>query len=179
MAKRENDAAARIHEQAPLASIVEREERSAVVPFVRGYLVRFGYMRARDGDPTRLGDDTAPALAKFQAFTGLQVTGDLTLETLKMMRKPRCSVPDFDPEEVGLPGINDQDPFVFVGGTWPGPTVGWFLNSGTADTTGEAAALGRAFATRAAQIPLTILLTTTLADADIVVDWATGDHGDG
>lgn len=179
MAKRWKDAAAPIHEQALRASIVEREERSAVVPFVRDYLVRYGYMRAGDADPTRLGDDTAPALAKFQAFTGLQVTGDLTLETLKMMRKPRCSVPDFDPEEVGGPGINEQDPFVFVGGTWPGPTVRWFLNSGTADTTGEPGALGRAFATWAAQIPLTIVQTTTLADADIVVDWATGDHGDG
>lgn len=179
MAKRWKDATTPIPEQALGASVVEREERSAVVPFVRDYLVRYGYMRAGDADPTRLGDDTVPALAKFQAFTGLQATGDLTLETLKMMRKPRCSVPDFDPEEVGGPGINEQDPFVFVGGTWPGPTVRWFLNTGTADTTGEPAALGRAFATWAAHIPLTIVQTTTLANADIVVDWATGDHGDG
>ena len=55
MAKRWSDAAAPIPEQAPRASIVAREERSAVVPFVRDYLVRFG----GPGVAADIGADTA------------------------------------------------------------------------------------------------------------------------
>jgi hypothetical protein len=103
----------------------------------------------------------------------------LTVETLKLMRQPRCPVHDFTPDELGGPGIEDSDPFVFTGDTWDDRNLRWFLQTGTPDLADEAAAIQRAFDTWAAQVPLTFTRVTSAANAHFTVEWLTGDHGDG
>ncbi|MBW3604830.1 MAG: matrixin family metalloprotease [Actinobacteria bacterium] len=150
-----------------------------MVSFARGYLERYGYTRACGCDAGTVCPHTQRALERMQTFLGLVVTGTVTLETLELMRQPRCPMPDVDPDEAGGPGINEQDPFVFTDRTWTDRSLRWFLDTGTPDTIGEAAAIQRAFDTWAAQVPLTFTRTFAVDDADFVVDWVVGDHGDG
>lgn len=146
----------------------------------RSYLARYGYVS--EAESARLDDGvlepTDLALRRFQRFARLTVTGTLTLETLKLMRQPRCPLPDFAPEDLGGPGVEDSDPFVFTPNTWSSRTLRWFLQTGTPDLTDEATSIQNAFDTWTAQVPLTITQTTSVADADFVVEWLTGDHGD-
>jgi hypothetical protein len=95
------------------------------------------------------------------------------------MRQPRCPVADLTPADLGGPGVEDSDPFVFTGGTWVIRNLRWFLQTGTPDLTDEAAAIQRAFDTWAAQVPLTFTRVTTASNANFTVEWVTGDHGDG
>ena len=69
------------------------------------------------------------------------------------MKRRRCAVPDFLPGELGGPGIEDSDPFVFGGTPWTQSTLGWFLSGGTPDLTTEASAVQAAFDTWTALIP--------------------------
>lgn len=44
---------------------------------------------------TRSGNhDVSKAIRKFQVFFGLKVSGILDTETINLMKKPRCGVPD-------------------------------------------------------------------------------------
>lgn len=168
-------------ERTTLTVVAGRGESGTEVVEAQRYLARYGYLSDEERAATDEGQLTAPtsvALRRFQRFARLRVTGTLTIETLKLMRQPRCPVADLEPEELGGPGIEDSDPFVFTGDTWDDRNLRWFLQTGTPDLTDEAATIQRAFNTWAAQVPLTFTQVATAATADFVVDWATGDHGD-
>lgn len=163
----------------PRAGRLRETADGAMVSFARHYLARYGYLRDCACGPEAVCEHAERALTRLQTFLGLTVTGTLTLETLELMRQTRCPVPDVDPDEAGGPGIEEQDPFVFSNAIWNSGGLRWFLDTGTPDTTGEADAVQRAFDTWAAQVPLTFARTFIAADADFVVDWVVGDHGDG
>lgn len=74
--------------------------------FHQDYLNKF---YAVEPDPRQLGwktkaESTAEKLQKMQHFFGLKVTGKPDAETLEMMKKPRCGVPDVGLYGVTLPG---------------------------------------------------------------------------
>ena len=160
-------------------SLVKRQQTADTVPFVRAYLTHFGYMHPCGCQEKLLCRHMTKALKHFQIFTQLEAKGTLTLETLKLMKQPRCPVPDFDPAEIGGPGVVDSDPFVFTSDTWDGSILTWFFLRGTSDMTGEAAIIQEAFDVWAEQIPLTFTRTFNRDEADMVVSWEVGDHGDG
>jgi Matrixin/Putative peptidoglycan binding domain len=169
-------------ERNALTVVAGRGRQSLEVVEAQRYLARYGYVADQERAATEEGRLTTPtsvALRRFQRFARLRVTGTLTLETLKLMRQPRCPVADLEPEELGGPGIEDSDPFVFSGDAWDDRTLRWFLQTGTPDLTDEAAAVQRAFDSWAAHVPLTFTRVTTAANADLTVSWETGDHGDG
>ena len=61
----------------------------------------YGYLEPKD---PRLGqfrtkNDLITAIKKLQAFSGLKVTGKIDDDTVKMIKTPRCSVPDFGPSD--------------------------------------------------------------------------------
>ena len=74
--------------------VAAREHARAVL-----YLLRYGYvspghstaaMMAQD----RLTSQVRTAVLDFQAFAGLNQTGELDAETLELMETPRCGVRD-------------------------------------------------------------------------------------
>jgi len=163
----------------PLEPLVRRGERDILVPMANHFLGRFGYLEDHDCPDDLLCPHSSRALLRFQAFYRLEETGTLTLETLKLMRMPRCGLPDLEPEEIGGPGIEDSDPFVFGGTPWTQQQVRWFMGIGTPDLTAEAGAVQTALNTWASKIPRTFPATTTASNAQLQVSFQTGDHGDG
>ena len=107
------------------------------------FLRRFGYLKRHDCRADLLCPHVSLALRRFQAFYRLEETGTLTLETLKLMSKPRCGLPDLEPEEIGGPGIEDSDPFVFGGTPWGQQQIRWFMGTGSPDLNAEVGASRR------------------------------------
>ena len=104
-----------------LARIVHREgARGDAVAHFKQLLTRLGYHPA--GVRTDLYDaDMTRAVRIFQAYFHLPVSGDIDVQTLKLLRQPRCGVRDI-PEGVDLKALSDalgssgdeaNDPFTF------------------------------------------------------------------
>ena len=65
------------------------------------YLQQFGYLPESDfetGGALRTEEELRQAVTQFQRFTGLPQTGELDANTAEMMRRPRCGMPDIEPE---------------------------------------------------------------------------------
>ena len=165
--------------RSPEELLVRQGQQDDMMVFAKRYLVSFGYMEKCRCSDQRLCVHVTKALEHFQNFTKLTPSGALSLETLRLMKRPRCPVPDFEPGEVGGPGVVNSDPFVFTQNTWDRTNLRWFLLSGTADMTGEAGIIQQSFDVWAEQIPLTFTRTFNQADADFLVSWEVGAHGDG
>ena len=105
------------------------------------YLSRFGWLRLpgqqpvvaahdrlREVQPGNFDAATEAALADFQRFYRLPVSGDLNAETLALLRRPRCGVPDEPLTHAAGPGD-----FVAGATKWNKLHVGYQLNQGTPD----------------------------------------------
>lgn len=62
------------------------------------YLSQFGYLPASARNPASSGlqdkQTWVSAIEEFQSFAGLNITGELDAETMKLMSLPRCGVRD-------------------------------------------------------------------------------------
>merc|ERR1711963_770381 len=67
------------------------------------YLAKFGYLQTGTSGKTAALQSLDSAIANFQAFAGLEQTGELDEETVKMMHTPRCGVKDFVEEDEDTP----------------------------------------------------------------------------
>lgn len=145
------------------------------------YLSAFGYMKSdalqsfgvsvaavaalpdADGDAAQLH----AAVAAFQQFNGLAVTGDLDQPTLDLMSRPRCGFPDV---------AN----FTLQGSKWNRNNLTYGFQNFSADLTPAQirTAIQQALGFWAAVTPLSFTEVAPGA-ADIVIRFATGNHGDG
>ena len=145
------------------------------------YLSAFGYMKSdalqsfgvsvaavaalpdADGDAAQLHS----AVAAFQQFNGLAVTGDLDQPTLDLMSRPRCGFPDV---------AN----FTLQGSKWNRNNLTYGFQNFSADLTPAQirTAIQQALGFWAAVTPLSFTEVAPGA-ADIVIRFATGNHGDG
>ncbi|KZC09460.1 Matrix metalloproteinase-14 [Dufourea novaeangliae] len=79
------------------------------------YLSQFGYLQPIN--PTSGGiiskDALSKAIAEFQSFAGLNITGDFDAETYNLMALPRCGVKD----KVG-PGFGRSKRYALQGSRW-------------------------------------------------------------
>ncbi|MED6287826.1 hypothetical protein CHARACLAT_020231, partial [Characodon lateralis] len=75
--------------------------------FAKHYLKRFFNLTEESGPVFRHGiSSVAKKLVEMQKFFGLQVTGNLDADTLAMMKKPRCGVPDVEIAQFSTFGNN-------------------------------------------------------------------------
>ncbi|KFV87418.1 Matrix metalloproteinase-27, partial [Struthio camelus australis] len=145
----------------------EKENEEEDAKFVQDYLNKFYEI---EPDPNQLGwrrnaESTAEKLRKMQDFFRLKVTGKLDTETLEMMKKPRCGVPDVGLYGVTLPG-------------WKKNKLTYRIVNHTPDMRKEDVdkAIQKAFKVWSTVTPLTF---TRIHDgiADIMIAFGTKVHG--
>ncbi|KAM5245968.1 stromelysin-1-like [Ctenodactylus gundi] len=117
---------------------------------------------------SRNSDSVVKKLQEMQKFLGLEVTGKLDADTLEVMRKPRCGVPD----------VGD---FTTFPGTpkWRKNHLTYRIGNYTRDMPPDAvdSAIERALKVWEEVTPLTFTRIYK-GEADIMISFAVGDHGD-
>ena len=178
-----------------LAKIVYREgARGDAIAHFKRLLTRLGYHPRPVPQPDAADDksdlydaDLTRAVRIFQAYFNLPVTGDIDVRTLKLLRQPRCGLPDI-PEGVDLKALSDalgnsgdeeQDPFTFRfnSGAWESYDLRYQVYNGSPDLATEVECIDAAFQVWAGVSPLSF--TRVDSEPDIRLGFESGDHGDG
>ena len=152
------------------------------------FLQRFGYLKA-NLEPTapyygaraleapepkvgKFDEATETALRNYQKFHQLPITGELDEATIAEMQKPRCGFPD-NPQIAGF------QQFVAQGNRWDRTNLTYRIVNFTPDLTQAEirAAMREALNLWSAVTRLTF--TEVTGNADILISFVTGDHGDG
>ena len=162
--------------------------RGATAPVVgelQAYLSRFGWLRlpdqpsaapAHEEPPAaaagKFDEGTEAALAAFQRFYRLPVTGRLDAETLALTQRGRCGVSDRPRGPAGAAA--------FAAGPtkWAKLHLGYALSAGTADVSDAAVRNALKVAYRHWCLVSRMEVHQVSSAADIDVRFATGDHGD-
>ncbi|XP_032432682.1 collagenase 3-like [Xiphophorus hellerii] len=86
----------------PVSQPTQQDEK-----FAENYLKRFFNLTEERGPTFRSGiSSVSKKLMEMQKFFGLQITGNLDADTLAMMKKPRCGVPDVEVSRFSTFGNN-------------------------------------------------------------------------
>ena len=119
---------------------------------------------------------TQESLLEFQRFYRLPATGTVNPETLALMRRPRCGVPDKAP---AAPAGDGAVNFVAGPTKWSNIRPGYRLSQGTADLTNANVNAALFFAYRSWSLIAQIAAHPVSSGGDIDVRITTGNHGDG
>ncbi|XP_043928494.1 stromelysin-1-like [Protopterus annectens] len=135
--------------------------------FAQEYLMKF-YGLSRRSFRQRTGSPVAGKIQEMQRFFGLNVTGKLDNGTLAMMKKPRCGVPDI----ANYAFLQDNP-------KWNKNVLTYRIENYTPDlrTAEVDQTMQKAFKVWSDNIPLNFSKVES-EDADIVISFAAGDHGD-
>lgn len=152
----------------PLKGAARDEEDS--MDLVQHYLENY-YNLAKDATQFARRKDSSPVVKKIQEmqkFLGLKVTGKLDSDTLEVMRKPRCGVPDIG-EFRTFPGMPK----------WRKTHLTYRIVNYTPDLPRDAvdSAIEKALKVWEEVTPLTFSRIYQ-GEADIMITFAVGDHGD-
>jgi peptidoglycan hydrolase-like protein with peptidoglycan-binding domain len=122
-----------------------------------------------------LDEVTVEALKGFQAFNGLEVTGQLDKATKEKMGSAQCGVPDTST------GGSDMGEFVTGVGKWGKNNLTYSFQNYTTDISNGAIrwAIDHAFSLWSAETPLRFRRVADGTSGDIVIRFVTGSHGDG
>nr|XP_015196688.1 PREDICTED: matrilysin-like [Lepisosteus oculatus] len=133
--------------------------------FAEQYLQRFYKMKQGRGAGSNV---LSEKVKEMQTFFKLNVTGSLDAETMEVMKKPRCGVPDVARYQV----FSDR-------AKWTVNPVSYRIVNYTPDLTTQEVdnAIDAALKVWSDVIPLTFRKTTDLT-ADILISFAAGEHGD-
>ncbi|XP_045873749.1 stromelysin-2 isoform X1 [Meles meles] len=151
----------------PLGGAASKEDSDT--DFVQQYLEKY-YNLAKDVKPS-LRRDRGPIVEKIremQKFLGLEVTGKPDADTLEMMRKPRCGVPDIG-DFTTFPGMPK----------WGKTHLTYRVMNYTPDLPRDAvdSAVEKALSLWQEVTPLTFSRAED-GEADIKISFAVRDHGD-
>uniref|UniRef100_A0A3B4DCL4 interstitial collagenase n=1 Tax=Pygocentrus nattereri TaxID=42514 RepID=A0A3B4DCL4_PYGNA len=153
----------------PLSSILDGRS----CQFHQNYLKKLYNMKEEHTRSARSTDhsvsEMSEKLSEMQEFFGLKVTGTLDAETLEVMKKPRCGVPD-------VAGYNDATGSY----KWTKKQLTYRIENYTSDMTQEEvdSSIGRALKVWADITPLRFSRIYS-GVADIMISFPVRDHGDG
>ncbi len=148
--------------------LLARGQADPQFPAVQTFLQRFGYLTPATFGVGLLDDQTSSALAVFQERHALPVTGVFDEATRAQMSIHRCGMPDLDN---GIAFVTRC--------AWPTPQLTFAFEDGTADTTGEFAAVRAALASWRAAVPVAFTEVGATQGPDVAIDWrpaADPDH---
>jgi hypothetical protein len=173
----------------PDSAELARGARSAAVDELHAYLSRFGWLALPGQQPVIAAHDELPvaepgyfdeatetALTEFQRFYRLPVTGRMNVETLTLMRQPRCGVPDRPVARAA--GADGPASFLAESTKWANIRPTYHLGAGTPDLS-DATVNGELFrAYRTWCLIAQIAARGGGASADIDIRFGSGNHGD-
>ncbi|XP_047234410.1 collagenase 3-like [Girardinichthys multiradiatus] len=139
--------------------------------FAEHYLKRFFNLTEESGPAFRSGiSSVAKKLVEMQKFFGLQVTGNLDADTLAMMKKPRCGVPDVEIAQFSTFGNNLK---------WGKNDLTYRIENYTPDMTAAEVddSMEKALQVWAKVTPLRFTRIYS-GTADIMISFGRGAHGD-
>ncbi|KAJ8022400.1 Matrix metalloproteinase-17 [Holothuria leucospilota] len=142
------------------------------------YLFEYGWLVNTDG-PAEINSQEVlrDAIAAFQRFAGLEVTGELDDATKELMSTPRCGYPDFFTED-----NSRKKRLSPTAQPWPRKRLSWFLenypndNLNSRDVENQ---ISRAFQRWADASGLIFFKSTDANSADIRLSFQVRNHGDG
>ncbi|CAL1573971.1 unnamed protein product [Knipowitschia caucasica] len=148
----------------PLPTITQQEQDLAV-----DYLKKFYNLTEETGPTVRRGlNPLTRKLREMQKFLGLKITGNLDADTLAMMKKPRCGVPD---DQVGS--------YTLFGNKWQKNALTYRIENYTPDMPKAEVddSIEKALGVWAKVTPLRFTRLHS-GTADIMISFGSGDHGD-
>src|SRR5262245_36373578 len=111
------------------STVLDLDVRDPRVTVRADFLARFGYLQpARARDPASVQE----AIRRYQRFYRLEQTGQLSLETVRHMRRPRCGNPD-PVRPLIDDGVSEGDPIVYFGGRWSKQHLRFHIDHFTSD----------------------------------------------
>ncbi|CAN9498700.1 unnamed protein product [Ophioblennius macclurei] len=175
---------------AAAADVPEEDSFSA-----EAWLRQFGYLSqaSRQMSTMQSAQILSKAVGDMQRFYGLEVTGQVDAATLKAMRRPRCGLPDRNPEELGEGARRRKRRrrYTLTGQRWDKDDITYsIVNHNLPPSLGEErtrAAIRKAFEVWRRVTPLAFrelpavdgVDGSSAADlADILLLFASGFHGD-
>ncbi|KAM3821220.1 matrix metalloproteinase-25 [Vipera latastei] len=95
------------------------------------WLMRYGYLPPPDPRAATLQsqEELSVAVKTMQRFAGLPATGKLDHETLKMMNRPRCSLPDFIGTSELMRRRRRKKRYALSENTWKKTDLTWHIRS--------------------------------------------------
>ncbi|XP_066265737.1 matrix metalloproteinase-20-like [Branchiostoma lanceolatum] len=174
------------------ASLKRREQD---VGLAVNYLSKYGYAEQDPSAPAGLtsrGDLTPTvrkAICKFQRFMNLPVTCKLDRKTIRAMKRPRCGMPDVEPERTaqtcaggqGGEGPRMASLYSLGGSRWKKKELTYKIISYTPDLSRSVVndAIGMAFKVWSDVINIDFRRVPPYYKADVTIRFAKGYHGDG
>lgn len=148
---------------------ISKGERAAGFEHVQSYLTRFGYLKEGVFQAGELDAPTSQALARYQRFNGLEVTGDFDEATRDQMTTPRCALPDM---RLGVEFVTTC--------AWQWRNLTYAFDIGTPDVPGnnEWQAVRSAFQTWQVVVPVRFIEVASNRNPDIQVGWRPADDPD-
>ncbi|XP_017867316.1 PREDICTED: matrix metalloproteinase-14 isoform X3 [Drosophila arizonae] len=143
------------------------------------YLSQFGYLPASARNPANSGlqdkHTWVSAIEEFQSFAGLNITGELDEETLKLMSLPRCGVRD----RVGT-GDSRAKRYALQGSRWRVKNLTYKISKypKRLKRNDVDAEIARAFAVWSEDTDLTFTRKTS-GPVHIEIKFVESEHGDG
>ncbi|CAG0897780.1 unnamed protein product, partial [Darwinula stevensoni] len=146
------------------------------------YLVQFGYLPESDVEVgnLRTEDELVNALKHLQRYAGIPATGEMDAATRKLLKKPRCGLPDPIPVESG----RRNKRYTLQGAKWDHTNLTWRVDKWTTHLGKHEVRteLEHAFELWSSASRLTfteIRHHSSDNDADILVSFHRGYHEDG
>lgn len=145
------------------------------IDIVRQFLHKYGYLRGADPKGRTFDPITSEAVAKYQEFFGLPVSGNLDSKTIETMKAPRCGVPDIPPRAF----LDRRSPFESTYQSFRRfLTYGWEASTGDLSVVDQRAAVRRALATWENAISIDYAEVDISTNPTLRFGWFEGDHGD-
>ncbi|MGH8931608.1 MAG: matrixin family metalloprotease [Egibacteraceae bacterium] len=149
--------------------LIRQGEKADGFERVQSFLTRFGYLQEGIFRAGELDEPTSEALARYQQFNGLKITGNFDEATRDQITNPRCALPDM---RLGLE-------FVTIC-AWDRRDLTYALDIGTSDVpaNNEWHAVRNAFLTWQGVVPVTFAEVAASQNPDIQVGWRPADDPD-
>lgn len=144
---------------------------------LQAYLAANGYL-AGQPHPGHMCSCTCEALRFFQKCYGLKDTGIGDRDTLQLIERPRCGVPDIGPDRTRNFG---PAPFVLRGCKYSNTNLSYAFLNGTGDLPAqlEQDIIREAFGAWSSVTPLRFREVAPDESPDFPIAWEQGAHGDG